>query len=386
MQSSRCIAPKRTPKQPSLLVHFATLPEPRRAAARITHPLLTIVGVVLVGMLCGAEGWDEIETIAEGKRDWLSRWLDLRAGVPSADTLQRVFRLLRPQAFGACLSSWMRSLVDDLKDRVVAIDGKTLRGVGTHSDRTLHLVHVWASEARVLLGMTGTTGAPGELEATRAMLEWLDVRGAILTTDANGCCRENMGLMVEKGAQWLCSLKGNRGAMHDRVAHFFQDIPVAANEPDGVPRSASAKQAHGRLEVRHIAVASAAAAGVTEEQLPGVRSVIRVTRVREVHGELTREDQFYVSSLEAPPERFGEIILAHWGVENGLHWVLDAQLREDDCSVSAVQGAENLAAMRRAALVLLRRDDSLKKGVKIKSKRAACDNAYLAHVLLGENA
>ena len=158
--SAAKLSPKRTPKQPSLLVHFATLPEPRRAAARITHPLLTIVGVVLVGMLCGAEGWDEIETIAEGKRDWLSRWLDLRAGVPSADTLQRVFRLLRPQAFGACLSSWMRSLVDDLKDRVVAIDGKTLRGVGTHSDRTLHLVHVWASEARVLLGMTGTTGAP----------------------------------------------------------------------------------------------------------------------------------------------------------------------------------------------------------------------------------
>lgn len=64
MQSSRCIAPKRSPKTPSLLVHFATLPEPRRAVERITHPLLTIVGVVLVGMLCGADGWDEIETIA----------------------------------------------------------------------------------------------------------------------------------------------------------------------------------------------------------------------------------------------------------------------------------------------------------------------------------
>lgn len=134
--------PNRSPKTPSLLVHFAALPEPRRAASRITHPLLTIVGIVVVGMLCGAEGWDEIETLAQGKHDWLARWLDLRAGVPSADTLQRVFRLLRSAEFQTCLSRWMRSLVEDLTDSVLAIDGKTLRGVGTHSGRTLHVVHV----------------------------------------------------------------------------------------------------------------------------------------------------------------------------------------------------------------------------------------------------
>jgi hypothetical protein len=111
MQRSRCTAPKRAPKPPSLLVHFATLPQSRRASSRITHPLLTIVGVVLAGMLCGAEGWDEIETIAHGTQDWLARWLDLRAGVPSADTLQRAFRLLHPAAFQTSLSAWMRPLV-----------------------------------------------------------------------------------------------------------------------------------------------------------------------------------------------------------------------------------------------------------------------------------
>ena len=71
------------------------------------------------------------------------------------------------------------------------------------------------------------------------MLEWLDVRGAILTSDANGCCRESMGLMVEKGADWLCSLKGNQSAMHDAVTHFFRGIPVAAEEGDAIARAAS---------------------------------------------------------------------------------------------------------------------------------------------------
>lgn len=383
MWSSRCIVPKRSAKTPSLLVHFASLPEPRRVASRITHPLLTIVGVVLVGMLCGAEGWDEIETIAEGKQDWLARWLDLRAGVPSADTLQRVFRLLRPSAFQKCMSGWMRSLVEDLTDCVLAVDGKTVRGVGAHSDRTLHLVHVWATKARVLLGMTATAGAADEIAATREMLAWLDVRGAILTTDANGCCRENMGLIVEKGADWLCSLKGNRSTMHDAVTRSFRDIPVSADEPDTLARSTSAENAHGRLDVRHVAVMSAAAAGVTEAQLPGVKSAIRVTRIREIEGVFTREDAFYLSSLEVTPERFGTIIRDHWNVETGLHWVLDAQMREDDCSVAAANAAENLAAMRRCALVMLRRDESLKKGVKIKSKRAATDNRYLERLLLG---
>jgi len=277
MQSSRCIAPKRSPKKPALLVHFATLPEPRRAAARITHPTRWRVS---------AEGTPARRSSHRASQSRLPSAIVSISSQPSAPqsmptrttpTIVSVFRLLRPDAFGACLATWMRTLVGDLHDRVVAIDGKTLRGVGTHSERTLHLVHAWAAEARVLLGMTTTVGAPGELEATRELLGWLDVRGAILTTDANGCCRENMGLMVERGANWLCSLKGNRGAMYEAVARFFADIPVAADEADEVAGAASAEDAHGRLDVRHVAVASASAAGVTGAQLPasGRRSASR---------------------------------------------------------------------------------------------------------------
>ena len=94
--------------QLAILEHFSTLEDPR-LVGRSDHPLVTILVIALVGVLCGANGWDEIHEIAEDRREWFARLLDMPKGVPSADTIRRVLSALRPNVFMGCITSWVRS-------------------------------------------------------------------------------------------------------------------------------------------------------------------------------------------------------------------------------------------------------------------------------------
>lgn len=364
--------------------YFETLEDPRRVQANVAHPLLTVIGVVFVGVLCGAEGWDEIVLFAEGKQDWLATWLDLRNGIPSPDTLRRVFSRLDSKAFSASMRGWMLSIAGALKNKVVAIDGKTLRGVGQRSDTPLHMVHVWAVEERVLLASASTERAPSEPEVTRQLLDLLELEGAIVTMDANGCCRASMAKIQERGGEWVCALKGNRGALHEAVKTHFAQLEVDGTLNEDTAQWSRDEKGHGRVEARRIYVVDAAAAGLGDEDLPGLRSIVRIERLRITNEIASTERSYYVASLPPQPKKIAGAIREHWGVENGLHWVLDMQMREDACAVRDRVAAENLAIVRRTALSILKRDTKLKHGVKLKSSRASCDNAYIEHLLMAE--
>ena len=385
MAKPRCSTPPKRRPPPAFTSFFEAVPDPRRVQANVAHPLLTVIAVVFVGVLCGAEGWDEIVLFAEGKQAWLSSWLDLRNGVPSADTLRRVFQRLDPKAFGEGMRGWMLSIAGALKNKVIAIDGKTLRGVGQRADVPLHLVHVWAVGARVLLASGASEGAPSEPEVTRQLLDLLKLEGAIITMDANGCCRESMATIKERGGEWVCALKGNRGALYDKVHTCFEEIEASEKLDDLTQQWAEADAAHGREEARRVFAIKAEAAGLGDEALPGLSSLVMIQRARLAGGSVSVERQYYVSSLPAQARKLAKVIRAHWGVENGLHWILDVQMREDDCAVHDRVAAENLALVRRAALSILKRDTKVKHGVKLKSSRASCDNGYIEHLLWSEN-
>src|SRR5687768_17104648 len=164
--------------------HFASLKDPR-VVGRTDHPFLTVIIMALVGVICGANGWEELEEDAEDRQEWYARFLDMPNGVPSADTFRRVLSALRPEAFFECVSSWVQSLAQPLDGQVVAFDGKTIRGAlkRTPWSECLHQVHVWGCEQRLLLAQAGVAGAPEESVAVRKLLELVELRGAIATGD-----------------------------------------------------------------------------------------------------------------------------------------------------------------------------------------------------------
>lgn len=361
--------------------HFATLPDPRRRTPQ--HPLLSILFIVLAAQLCGAEGWDAMAAFARAKREWLASFLELPKGVPSADTLRRVFAALEPQAFAACFGSWVGTLAGALKGEVVAVDGKAIKGAYEAASRTtpLYLLHVWATEQRLLLGQRGVAGAPGESPGAEAVLKLLALEGAVVTGDANLCTQRVARAVLIQGADYVLALKGNRGAVHTQVRQFWRAAAAQDFVGEAVHRVRRLNTGHGRTEERRSFVVAATALPPLVQQWPGVVSVLMVERVRHTAERTQRDCHYYLSSLPPKVGALHHAIRQHWRVENNLHWCLDVSFGEDQCRVRHVRAAENLALVRRMALQLLKRQPHESVGLPIRRLRAGWDNAYLVQVL-----
>jgi predicted transposase YbfD/YdcC len=369
---------------PLLLVihHFAALPDPRVDRTR-RHSLVSILLVTFAAMLAGADGWDEIAAFGRAQVDWLRQLEPMPHGSPSADVIRRVFSALKPHAFEACFRSWIAAISEDLRDEVVAVDGKTLRGSANAAlERTaLHLVHVWASHQKLLLGQCAVEGAPGEPRAVPPLLDALLVEGAVITLDANGCTKAIAEAIVTNKADYVLHLKGNRGPVHARIVEHFDTDLDAALDAGQVQVDRQSERGHGRVEQRIVWAAAPSLPKSLAEAWPGLASVAMIERERSVDGRATRERHYFLSSLPPEAKRIGDAARAHWSVENHLHWSLDVQMGEDDSRIRQGFGAQNFALLRRIALTFLKRPEAGKQSVRMKRKRAGWEPAYLRSLL-----
>lgn len=366
-----------------LIAHFEPLEDPRVQRTRL-HPLENILVMAITAAICGADSFEHVALFAEGNAEWFAEFLDLTHGTPSADTFLRVFSALDREAFAACFGAWVDSLAQSLRGEVVAIDGKALqRALGkARGAKPLHLLHVWATRQQLLLGQKAVPGAPGEPVAIPGVLELLDLRGALVTTDANGCTTAVTRAVRDGEADYALTLKGNRGPQHAFAKRQF--AAAAQGGFEGLPSYQEEDKAHGRLEVRR-AVALPAAGMPGEANWADVASITLVERERQQVGKRKKsvERVYILSSLKpAEVERIAKAARAHWGVENGLHWSLDVSFREDSHAIRDLNAAENLALVNRMALMMLKREQSRKRvSIAGKRKLAGWKRDYLLTVL-----
>ncbi len=365
-----------------LAKHFETLHDPRVARGRL-HPLLNVVVIALLGVICGAEGWDELEVFGESKESWLKTFLDLTHGTPSADTFRRVFEALRPSEFATCMQSFVRELAGPLGGKVVSLDGKSLRGALARGfGRTaLHAVHVWAGEQRLLLGIEMVEGAGQEREAIERLLPQIDLQDAVVTFDAGNVSTAVLEAVTAANARYVATLKGNQPTACAEVRTYFEEADHGASSK-GIRHLAESDRGHGRDELREVWVAPARKVPSLVARWPSAEMIAQVRRTRVLAGgEVQIATHWYVGSVAPKVRDVARAIRAHWSVENGLHWILDVQLREDECPIRHEHGAANFALLRRIAIMLLKRNTTLKRGVKGKQKAAGWDHEFLLHTL-----
>lgn len=367
--------------------HFESLKDPR-VVGRTDHPLLTVVLMAVIAVIGGAEGWEEIEDFAEDRADWFARFLDMPNGVPSESTFYRVFRSLAPGPFAACMRSWVSSLASCLDGQVVAFDGKTLRGAlaRASADSKLHMVNVWACDQRLLLAQKAVEGAPEEIAAMRDLLSVLELKGALVTADAAHCCRETAQAIVDRDADYLLHLKANRGAAYQVAVDYFTMARADGFKGVAVRHSRTTDEDHGRSETREAWSIPAHACELPGAAWPSLRSLTFVERTRTLGEKTSCELHIFLSNLQPSVKRLARAAREHWGIENGLHWILDVQMGEDRCAVHEANAAAHLATMRGMAVSLLRRDDTCRRGKRIrgvaaKRAKAGRNTEYLEHVL-----
>lgn len=351
---------------------FREVPDPRADNAR--HDLVDILVIALAAVLCGAEGCADMAEFGCAKQGLLQQLLRLEHGIPSHDTFSRVFRLLDPKAFEPVFGHFMAEFAKELHG-VVAVDGKALRGAFEHGRKTtpLQLVNVWAVEARLAIAQRLAPNR-NEVAAAVEVLALLSLDGCIVTADALHCHAEMAQHILDRGAQYALALKANRSALFAAAQTLLE--PIAARPQAEQILTGS----HGRDERRQAVVVRAAALA-RKYDFPGLKALARVELHRRVG---TIDDpplvRYFLLSKPWSPARVLAITRAHWGIENGLHWVLDVVFDEDRARNRRDNGPENLAILRKLALNILRSHPN-KASIRRKIKHAGWDNTFLLSML-----
>jgi predicted transposase YbfD/YdcC len=359
---------------------FAGLTDPRIDRTK-KHELTDIIVIALCAVLCGADSWLEVEQFGHSKRDWLKRFLRLPNGVPSHDTFTRVFAALDPTEFQRCFAGWMAAACAATGLVPIAIDGKAVRAAdrNTFSGR-LHLVSAWAAENRLILGQAAVPDLGNELTALPELLKVLDLAGAVVTIDAGGCHADVAGRIKGEGGQYVLALKDNQPRLCEAVADRFRAV-IEHGPPDrGHDLHEEECKGHGREETRTCEVLRDVTGLPGQAAWPGLRTIAVVCRLCRANGTETSEVRYFVSSLDADAKTILGLVRGHWGIENGLHWVLDVAFREDANRTRAGHAGANLGWLRRVALSLLKRSPGT-GSIKGKRLQAGWDDAFLANVL-----
>jgi len=243
-----------------------------------------------------------------------------------------------------------------------------------------------------VLGQFKVADKSNEITAVPQLLRVLELSGCIVTIDAMGCQKKIAKEIIEADADYVLALKGNQETVHEEVKTFL-DATLAEKQGPRLPgaklsraavqlaRMETVEKDHGRMETRRYFQSVELAWFADRPQWEGLQSVGLVEAIREVQGKTTIERRYYLSSLPLGVETFARAVRGHWGVENKLHWALDVCFREDQSRARAGYAAENLAALRRLALNVLKREKTKKRGIRGKMLNASWDHPYLLRLL-----
>lgn len=366
----------------TLFDSLSQVPDPRLDRTKL-HQLADILVIAVCATICGAETWEEIAEFGSAKESWFKKFLALPNGIPSHDTFRRVFLRLNPQKFQEAFLGWVRAGAQSVAGEIVAIDGKQARGTRTSDGKEgLRMVSAWACEQRLVLGQLKTEEKSNEITAIPALLELLELRGCIVTVDAMGCQREVAAQIISQEADYVLSLKGNQGLLHEEVEEYFAWAERTAFKEVEYDYCATLEKDHGRIEGRRCWVTEDTDWFTEQAEWAGLRSFIMVEAEREVLGQTASvERRYFISSLPADAKQALRAVRGHWQVENALHWVLDVAFREDACRTRTGHAPENLATLRHMAVNLLKQERSCKLGIKSKRLKAGWDESYMLKVL-----
>jgi predicted transposase YbfD/YdcC len=368
----------------ALLQHFAEIGDDRESW-RVAYPLKEVLLLVTCATIASCDDFEAIVAWGEHHLDFLRRFSDFHHGVPCARWLRDLMNRIGPVLFARCYESFVASMWPERHD-FIAIDGKTARR--THDKakglKALHTLSAYATNARLTLAQLSVPEKTNEITAIPDLLDTLadagQLAGAVVTIDAMGCQVDIARKILDHGADYVLSLKGNQPTLETDAVDYFRTAPA-----DEIACTTTLEKGHGRIEARHYKV-SANVGWIAsdrrypgEPRFPGITTLVQVERTTERDGQTRSETSTYLSSLAPDIDRLAAAIRGHWGVE-AMHWLLDVQFKDDLSRYRQGHGAKNMAVVRRFALDLVRAHKA-KGSVKTRRLLATWSPNFLLQVL-----
>lgn len=357
---------------------------------KIKHDLTDILAICIIAVMCGAQSSLEIQMFAEMRKEWFGGFLSLTNGIPNRLTFERVLRIIDSHAFSKLFTEIMQHIQTRSKGSVVAIDGKCCysRGRNGKCENVLYMVSAWQQANAEVLGQVETEEKSNEITAIPRLLSMLSIEDAIVTIDAIGCQKTIVKQIVRKNhADYVIGLKANQQIMQSEMQEYAAYCLREPSMREAYDSYTTREKGHGRFEKRQYFLFHDLSWFNGRAQWEGLRSLVMVKSTREVGAQpATSEVRFYISSL-TDVQQAAHAVRAHWGIENGLHWVLDVVFREDQWATKAANPAANLAIIRKLALSFLRKAEfpgKTKLSAPLKMWKCALDLDSLNTVLFSQ--
>jgi predicted transposase YbfD/YdcC len=359
--------------------------DPRANNAR--HFLTDILVIAILAVMSGADDYPGIVEYGRDEHPWLKTILRLPHGIPSISTFRRVFAALKPAVLLGVMRRWSGELAGSLAGKQIAIDGKALRRSFDHAwDKSgLHLVTAWCAEENLVLAQQAVDEKSNEIKAVPELLNMLDLRGTVVTADALNTQKEIAAQIVKGGGDYLLAVKGNHPTLQDSIERHLDEMILEKFKDVEHVYHETTEGGHGRIDTRKVWATGQIDWLAGKEDWKKLTSVVVVESVRKLlgKGESSTQRRYFISSVACTSgEKFAGLVRNHWSIENCQHWSLDMAFNEDQSRIRKDHGDQNLAALRRIALGLLRRDKSVKLGARNKRIKAARNREYLLRVLL----
>ena len=357
---------------------FGSIQDPRSHINQL-HNLVDILLIGIIAVICGAETWKQMIEFANSKEVFLRKFLELPNGIPSEDTINRMFSSIDSSQFETCFIDWVNSISTLSKGQVIAIDGKTLRGAKANGKKSpVHMVSAWADKSNLVLGQIRVNEKSNEITAIPELLDTLLIEGNIITIDAMGTQTNIADKIIKNGADYILAVKGNQETLLEEIKDEFRFSKSIETETD-------IDLGHGRIETRKCSVISNFKfIKNTDDKWNKLNQIIKIESIREFKNSdkaTEKATRYYISSLEDTAVNYQSHIRSHWGVENKLHWTLDVAFSEDASRKRNGNAAQNYSILLKIALNLLRNEKTEKQGIAGKRLKAGWNESYLLKIL-----
>lgn len=362
----------------SVKSNFGDFPDPRNTS-QCLYPAWYLFLLILSGYLAGCNSIADIAHFAQLRSAWFGQLSGLSVKAPSYDTIWWFLVRVDPRAFKTLIIRWLKDAPQNLKDQLLVVDGKRLRGISDNEHIT-HIVELFAAENRLVIAQEKVPDKRGEASALPALLDMVDVKGAIVSMDALYANIDALNQVLNRQADYIVGIKGNQATLQAEMQNFFEQArAVDYDGIEGISHIETCEQGHGRREKRHVCVVNELGWLPQQEEWQ-LRSLIEVRAERAIGEKVALETRYYGSSREANAETFSKLIRDHWSIENSLHYVMDVIFEEDFSLSDTGHSAENMALIRRLSLNIVNTQDP-GRGMSDARRGAAYEPDYLRGLL-----
>lgn len=340
---------------PTIFSFLAQVSDPRQPH-KIVHTLSDIVMIVFFSHLAKCDSWEDISHFAYRYERILKQVLPLENGIPSKDTIRRVMGMIHPQILNEVQLLWNEKILERKRQedgRLIAIDGKTMRGNRQTDSLPLHVVSAYSVTEGLCFGQTAVQEKSNEISAIPKLLRTLKLNGQTITIDAMGTQREIAKQIRKQHGHYVLAVKGNQGALYEEVKTYLDDSTFEKQIKKRQGYSQTIESARSQIETRTYYQTEEIAWMLEKMRWTGLKTIGKVVTTIEKAGKTTQETRYYISSCRLDITHFQQAIRGHWGIES-MHWHLDVTFGEDSNHTLNKNAAQNLNIIRKMALPILK--------------------------------